>query len=107
MADATAGPFGSVSDAPLAGTTVVDLSLGVAGPFAASRLGDLGARVIKVEPLAGDPARGFGPPFVRGADETDDDLDGTDGTDGAEGDAATFVALNRSKAGLAVDLDAP
>ena len=58
MADPTGGPFGSVSDAPLAGTTVVDLSLGVAGPFAASRLGDLGARVIKVEPLAVTGAAG-------------------------------------------------
>ena len=107
MADPTTGPLGSVSDAPLDGTTVVDLSLGVAGPFAASRLGDLGARVIKVEPIAGDPARGFGPPFMGGAEDTDDGLDGTHGADDGEGDAATFVALNRGKVGLAVDLDAP
>jgi crotonobetainyl-CoA:carnitine CoA-transferase CaiB-like acyl-CoA transferase len=71
--------------APLAGTTVVDLSLGIAGPFAASRLGDLGARVIKVEPLTGDPARGHGPPFV-------------------DDDAAVFLAVNRGKSSLAVDL---
>jgi crotonobetainyl-CoA:carnitine CoA-transferase CaiB-like acyl-CoA transferase len=72
----------------LAGITVVDLSLGMAGPFAAARLSDLGARVIKVEPLGGDPTRGFGPPFV-GAD------------------AAVFSALNRGKSSIAVDLGRP
>jgi crotonobetainyl-CoA:carnitine CoA-transferase CaiB-like acyl-CoA transferase len=73
---------------PLEGTNVIDLSLGMAGPFAAARLGDLGARVVKVEPLTGDPARGFGPPFVGD-------------------DAAVFHALNRGKASIAVDVDCP
>jgi crotonobetainyl-CoA:carnitine CoA-transferase CaiB-like acyl-CoA transferase len=88
MADRPGGALGADTTPPLAGTTVVDLSLGVAGPCAAGRLGDLGARVVKVEPLGGDPARGFGPPFVGE-------------------DAAAFVALNRGKQSVAVDLDAP
>ncbi len=71
---------------PLAGMTVVDLSYGMAGPFGASRLADLGARVIKVEPPTGDPARGYGPPLVGP-------------------DAAVFAALNRGKASIVVDLD--
>ena len=43
---------------PLDGVLVLDMSLFPAGPFAASRLRDLGARVIKVErPDGGDPSR--------------------------------------------------
>jgi crotonobetainyl-CoA:carnitine CoA-transferase CaiB-like acyl-CoA transferase len=50
---------------PLSGTVVVDLSRALAGPHAAMMLGDLGARVIKVEsPGTGDDTRGWGPPFV-------------------------------------------
>ncbi|HEY5151582.1 MAG TPA: CoA transferase, partial [Mycobacterium sp.] len=50
---------------PLHGVTVVDLSRALAGPHAAMMLGDLGARVIKVEsPGTGDDTRGWGPPFV-------------------------------------------
>lgn len=103
------------SPAPLVGTTVVDLSLGVAGPFAAARLGDLGARVIKVEPLTGDPTRGFGPPValptvpgrVAGGVVTGGEAGEPGASDRGDGDAATFVALNRGKASLAVDLDEP
>ncbi|HWE60309.1 MAG TPA: CaiB/BaiF CoA-transferase family protein [Chloroflexota bacterium] len=40
---------------PLGGITVVDLSVNLPGPVASARLRDLGARVIKVEPPAGDP----------------------------------------------------
>jgi crotonobetainyl-CoA:carnitine CoA-transferase CaiB-like acyl-CoA transferase len=40
---------------------VVELARDVAGPYAAKLLGDLGAEVIKIEPLEGDPSRGFGP----------------------------------------------
>ena len=49
----------------LDGVVVVDLARGLAGPHAAMMLGDLGARVIKVEvPGTGDDTRGWGPPFV-------------------------------------------
>jgi alpha-methylacyl-CoA racemase len=43
----------------LAGTKVLDLSQYLPGPFAAQILADLGADVVKVEPPAGDPMRGF------------------------------------------------
>ena len=53
---------------PLDGVLVVDLSRALAGPHAAMMLGDLGARVIKVEnPDGGDDTRGWGPPFVDAA----------------------------------------
>src|SRR4029450_8040020 len=45
---------------PLDGVRVVELAVWVAGPGAAGLLADWGADVIKVEPPAGDPARGFG-----------------------------------------------
>ncbi len=54
---------------PLAGYLVVDLTRALAGPHAGMMLGDLGARVIKVEsPQGGDDTRGWGPPFVGPAD---------------------------------------
>jgi crotonobetainyl-CoA:carnitine CoA-transferase CaiB-like acyl-CoA transferase len=46
-----------VSGGPLAGTTVVDLGIWVAGPATAAILADWGADVVKVEPLHGDPMR--------------------------------------------------
>ena len=50
---------------PLHGYLVVDLTRALAGPHAAMMLGDLGARVVKVEtPGTGDDSRGWGPPFV-------------------------------------------
>lgn len=50
------------ADGALAGLTVVDASTLFAGPMAALHLGDMGARVIKVEhPTKPDPARGHGP----------------------------------------------
>ena len=44
---------------PLDGVNVVEITMFQQGPVAGMRLGDLGADVIKVEPKAGDPARGF------------------------------------------------
>jgi CoA:oxalate CoA-transferase len=72
----------------LDGVTVIDLSMFVAGPFATMTLADLGARVIKVEPLAGDPVRrsGIGPQL--------------------RGEAAQFQSYNRNKFSIAVDLKA-
>ncbi|MEQ4721344.1 CoA transferase [Nonomuraea sp. B19D2] len=74
---------------PLGDIVVLDLSRALAGPHAAQMLGDLGARVIKVEhPDGGDESRGWGPPFV-----------------GPDHDISTyFLAANRNKQSVAVDL---
>ncbi len=45
---------------PLEGITVIELGGFIAGPFAGQLLGDYGARVIKIEPPAGDPMRHWG-----------------------------------------------
>ncbi len=45
---------------PLAGVTIVEFATVIAAPLGVSILGDLGARVIKVEPVGGDPYRGLG-----------------------------------------------
>lgn len=50
---------------PLSGVRVIEVAQLVAGPYCATLLGMLGAEVIKIEPLAGDFARAFGP-FVDG-----------------------------------------
>jgi crotonobetainyl-CoA:carnitine CoA-transferase CaiB-like acyl-CoA transferase len=74
---------------PLGDIVVLDLSRALAGPHAAQMLGDLGARVIKVEhPDGGDESRGWGPPFV-----------------GPDQEISTyFLAANRNKQSIAVDL---
>lgn len=74
---------------PLTGVTVLDFTRAVAGPYATMTLGDLGARVIKIEePGTGDETRGWGPPFV-----------------GAE--AAYFLGINRNKESVALNLKDP
>ncbi len=50
---------------PLAGLKVVDFAMFVPGPFASAILADLGAEVVKVEPLTGDPGRSYVPPQFR------------------------------------------
>lgn len=77
---------------PLAGTVVVDLTRALAGPHAGMMLGDLGARVIKVEtPGTGDDTRGWGPPFVEPAG-------------GGERQSTYFLSCNRNKESIALDL---
>ena len=75
---------------PLAGLVVVDLSRALAGPHAGMMLGDLGARVIKVESPDGDDSRGWGPPFVGGSDGREH--------------ATYFLSCNRNKESVAADL---
>ena len=75
---------------PLAGLLVVDLSRALAGPHAAMMLGDLGARVIKVEAPGGDDSRGWGPPFLPGRD-------GHEHT-------TYFLSCNRNKESVVADL---
>ena len=70
---------------PLAGARVVDLTSSLAGPTATQLLAALGADVVKVEPLAGDHARAWGPPFL-------------------DGESAMFLAANAGKRSLAVEL---
>src|ERR1700676_3007858 len=78
---------------PLAAVHVLDLARVLAGPYAAMLLGDLGAEVVKVErPGAGDDTRGWGPPFVEGAD-------------GSQMSAAYYHAGNRGKRSVALDFE--
>src|SRR4029078_4011501 len=51
----------SMADSALAGLRVVDISQGIAGPYATKLLADAGASVTKVEPPAGDYSRRLGP----------------------------------------------
>ena len=81
---------------PLAGITVLDLTRILAGPFCTQMLGDLGADIIKIErPGSGDDTRRFGPPFLK-----DDE-----GNDTVE--SAYFMAANRNKRSVAVDISKP
>lgn len=76
----------------LDGVLVVDLSRALAGPHAAMMLGDLGARVIKVEPPYGDDSRGWGPPFVG---------------DQGHPQSTYFMCANRNKESVVLDLKDP
>jgi len=76
---------------PLDGIVVVDLSRVLAGPHAAMMLGDLGARVIKVEaPDKGDDTRNWGPPFVTPAE--------------GDRESTYFLSCNRNKESITLDL---
>ncbi len=81
----------SPAPGPLAGLLVADCSTVLAGPYATMLLGDLGADVVKVEPPEGDATRGWGPPWVDG---------------GANRTAAYYLAVNRNKRSLRLDLKA-
>jgi crotonobetainyl-CoA:carnitine CoA-transferase CaiB-like acyl-CoA transferase len=74
----------------LSDLVVVDLTRALAGPHAAMMLGDLGARVIKVEhPDGGDDSRGWGPPFVGS---------------GQDRLSTYFLSCNRNKESVTADL---
>ena len=78
---------------PLEGVKVLDLSRVLAGPYATMVLGDLGADVIKVEhPERGDDTRHWGPPFAG---------------EGEARESAYFLAVNRNKRSIGVDLKDP
>jgi len=73
---------------PLSGVRVLDLTRVLAGPFCSMILGDMGAEVIKIEePGKGDDTRRW-PPFVGG-------------------EATYFMAVNRNKHSVTVNLKAP
>jgi formyl-CoA transferase/CoA:oxalate CoA-transferase len=74
---------------PLDGITVLDLTRVLSGPYCTMLLGDMGARVIKIEqPGKGDDTRGWGPPFV-------------------DGESAYFLSINRNKESVALDFKRP
>ncbi len=85
MTEATDGPLGDV--------VVLDLTRALAGPQAAMMLGDLGARVIKVESATGDDTRAWGPPWA-GA------------STGHHEDSTYFMSANRNKESIVLDLKA-
>ena len=74
----------------LSGYRVLDLSIAMAGPFAAMRLGDLGADVLKIEPTTGEWQR-----HVSAGGATGNKIN------------ASFLSLNRNKRSLALDLKDP
>lgn len=75
---------------------VLDLSRIFAGPWSTQNLADLGAHVIKVErPGRGDDTRAWGPPFLK-------DVDGSPTTD-----SSYFMAVNRGKQSITVDISTP
>jgi len=74
---------------PLTGTTVLDLTRILSGPYCTMMLADMGARVIKVErPGRGDDTRGWGPPFEKG-------------------ESSYFMSVNRNKESLTLNLKHP
>ena len=74
---------------PLDDLLVIDLTRALAGPYCTLMLGDLGARVIKIEtPDGGDDTRGWGPPFING-------------------ESSYFLGINRNKESLTLNLKHP
>ena len=71
----------------LSNIVILDLSRILAGPYATMMLGDLGARVLKIEqPGQGDDTRRWGPPFT------------------ANGESAYFLCINRNKESMTLNL---
>ena len=74
----------TTSNGPLEGIRVLDMATMLAGPYAATLLGDMGADVIKVESFFGDDSRHLGP--ERGGERT------------------AFMSLNRNKRAVVIDM---
>ena len=72
---------------PLDGIRVVDLTRVLAGPFCTMMLGDMGAEVLKIEEPSTATTRAAGRPFI-------------------DGWKLGFLALNRNKKSVALDLEA-
>ncbi|MEH2474290.1 crotonobetainyl-CoA:carnitine CoA-transferase CaiB-like acyl-CoA transferase [Nitrobacteraceae bacterium AZCC 2299] len=81
----TAHPSKNPLASTLKGIRVLDFTQIAAGPLCTMLLADMGADVVKVEPPGGDIGRTLGPPFIGG-------------------ESAVFLALNRNKRGLVIDL---
>jgi len=81
---------------PLDGVTVLDLTRVMAGPWCTQNLADLGAEVLKIErPGSGDDTRGWGPPNLMDAQGR------------RTQESAYYLAANRNKKSLALDLASP
>jgi crotonobetainyl-CoA:carnitine CoA-transferase CaiB-like acyl-CoA transferase len=78
------------SSGPLTGLRVADFTQLVQGPSAAQLLGDMGADIVKIEPRAGEWSRGWsiGDTFI-------------------QGESVSFLAFNRAKRSITLDLKAP
>src|SRR3954447_13262052 len=87
-----AGSMGrrSVADRPLVGVRVLELAVGIAGPYGGKLLADLGAEVVKAEAPEGDVSRQRGP-FRGGAADPES--------------SGFFLYLNAGKRGITLDLD--
>ncbi|MEX0827433.1 MAG: CaiB/BaiF CoA-transferase family protein [Haliea sp.] len=77
---------------PLAGVRIIDLTHMLSGPYGTMMLADLGADMIKVEPLQGEGTRR---------------LLASDPNNSIDGMGAYFITLNRNKRSIAVDLKSP
>jgi crotonobetainyl-CoA:carnitine CoA-transferase CaiB-like acyl-CoA transferase len=77
------------SSGPLKGVRIIDLSMMLAGPSGSMLMGDLGAEIIKVEPLDGDETR-VGPPYFY-----------------AENMSAYYWSINRNKKSIVINLKSP
>jgi len=85
-----------MSDLPLSGIKILDLTRVLAGPLSAQMLADLGAEVIKIErPGGGDDARAFGPPYL------------VDPEGKQNNNNSFYLCANRGKKSVTVDIARP
>src|SRR5262245_40846442 len=78
-----------MTDAPLAGLTIVDLTRVLSGPYCTMLAADMGARVIQIEHVEhGDDTRSWGPPFQ-------------------QSESAYYLSINRNKESVALNFKTP